>query len=213
MNGTKTPLSLNEIRFFFTRAAVGAGAPFGLGEDFANAAIWLAGQGLDPAELVAPALSALAGGNSSSRIVEHKNGDTVSFSGEGDKPLSALYAGPAIADRLGAAAVAGQKTTIISGSVDQPALIAAYIGAAKLERGLVSVSSAVPASLTVEYDPWASTPSDGNEAKMSRHLLEYGVNVAAGPWETVFDSFRKCLVPSSSQSREQGAGAGLTDND
>ena len=42
-------LSFNEIMFYFTRAAVGGGVPFGLAEDFGRAAIWIAAaSGLDP---------------------------------------------------------------------------------------------------------------------------------------------------------------------
>ena len=64
MSAAATPMSLNEIGFYFTRAAVGAGAPFGLGEDFAETSRWAAYLGFDPAAAAVPALRGLADGGS-----------------------------------------------------------------------------------------------------------------------------------------------------
>ena len=48
MTGKTLTLSFNEIGFYLTRAAVGAGAPFGVAEDFANAVKWAVRLGMDP---------------------------------------------------------------------------------------------------------------------------------------------------------------------
>ncbi len=111
MNGTPTPLSLNEVRFFFTRAAVGAGAPFGIGEDFANASIWLACAGADPAQLAAPALKRLADGASCGRLSISSGSEGVHLACAEGEVASAIFAGPAVADWL-AVELAKRKITV-----------------------------------------------------------------------------------------------------
>ena len=64
MKSPELYLSFNEIMFYFTRAAAGAGVPFGLAEDFGRAATWIAASGLDPAEMTASALKELECGHS-----------------------------------------------------------------------------------------------------------------------------------------------------
>ncbi|MBC6416495.1 MAG: DUF3726 domain-containing protein [Rhodospirillales bacterium] len=130
MTGTPTTLSLNEIRFFFTRAAVGAGAPFGLGEDFAKAAIWLAALGIDPARPAAAALADLADGNSGTRLTFAEEAGTTILRGDGRHPVSALYAGPALADRLAVVAEKGSSCRMILKQADRPALAAAAVAVA-----------------------------------------------------------------------------------
>ncbi|MBC6404377.1 MAG: DUF3726 domain-containing protein [Rhodospirillales bacterium] len=132
--GQKSPgqrtLSLNELRFFLTRAAAGAGAPFGLGEDFAKAAICLAALGIDPAPAAAAALAGLADGNSGTRLTFAEADGVTILQGEGRRPLSALYAGPALADRLAVAAEDGGSCRMILKQADRPALAAAAVAAA-----------------------------------------------------------------------------------
>ena len=132
--GQKSPgqrtLSLNELRFFLTRAAAGAGAPFGLGEDFAKAAICLAALGIDPAPAAAAALAGLADGNSGTRLTFAEADGVTILQGEGRRPLSALYAGPALADRLAVAAEDGGGCRMILKQADRPALAAAAVAAA-----------------------------------------------------------------------------------
>ena len=54
MRSPEIVLSFNEILFYFTRAAVGVGVPYGLAEDFAKSSIWLGICGFDPAKNVFP---------------------------------------------------------------------------------------------------------------------------------------------------------------
>ncbi|MEL0181405.1 MAG: DUF3726 domain-containing protein, partial [Deltaproteobacteria bacterium] len=42
-------MSQNEILFYFTRAAVGARAPFGIAEEFALWSVWMGSSEMDPA--------------------------------------------------------------------------------------------------------------------------------------------------------------------
>ncbi len=246
MNGTQTPLSLNEVRFFFTRAAVGAGTPFGLGEDFAKAAIWLASLGSDPASVVAPALRSLANGESDSKTISRQDETVTRYLSSESKPLSSIYAGPVVADWLGVAAAASKDARVVLENVDQPALIPAYVAAVQINGGLAKITweSTGGNATRIEIDSdgvnvfaekgqmdfitcgpcdvvvalsrkTSSSDSSGTtEVALSRpDIVKEGVNVGAEPWAIVFGFFRKCLVPSSDKSRQQGAGAGLTDND
>lgn len=140
MSGLATPLSLNEISFFFTRAAVGAGAPFGIGEDFAKAAMWLAFFGADPSAVAAPALTGLAAGESGARLRLNDADGGLCIGGVDDGVLSAIYAGPAVADRLAVEAEKGTECRILVQNVDQPALIAAAVAAAEIGAERIVVS-------------------------------------------------------------------------
>ena len=59
MSSPELYLSFNEIMFYFTRAAVGAGLSFGLAEDFGRSSIWIAACGLDPARITSKTLKFL----------------------------------------------------------------------------------------------------------------------------------------------------------
>jgi len=246
MNGTQTPLSVNEVRFFFTRAAVGAGVPFGLGEDFAKAAIWLATMGADPAGVAAPALQSQAEGKSDAHIISHSSETSMRFMSKDSKPLSVLYTGPSVADQLCVAVANGESLQLVVENVDQPALLAAYLASAEIEGAAIAVSwigstgdttrieiapdgtcafasgdnqnllAGIPANMEVTCSNQNLTDRRWQEKQPTtprRDVLEQGVEVGAESWAVVLEFFRKCLVPSSQESLEQGAGAGMTDND
>ena len=239
LTSSTVSLSMNEAKFFFTRAAVGAGVPFGLGEDFAAASIWLAGQGIDPAKISAPALSALAEGRSSRRITRGKNASATHFVDADGQTISALFAGPAVADWMQVASAIRKEIIATIVCVDQPALIAAYMAIEGFEAGLVeitwpgrkgksfnveigpnSVNGLIasvqdnkppsPAKVTVVFKP--HNPISEDIWLQADPRIEV-VDVAAEPWKVVMEFFKKCLVPSSEHSLEQGAGAGLKDKD
>lgn len=79
------PRSLAEIRFYVTRAAVGAGAPFGIGEEVAEATVRLASKGRMDWVALSEALDALGSGGS------------VPPSDGTDSLVSAVIAGPMMA--------------------------------------------------------------------------------------------------------------------
>jgi hypothetical protein len=237
MSAPATPLSLNEICFYFTRAATGAGAPFGIGEDFAAAAVWLSGQGADPAVLAAAALAGLTEGISGMRPCEA--GDACWQSD--DRPaLSAIHAGPAAADWLTVEAAQSGRGRLVLRRIDQPALIAAAIAAAGVaaeriavlwssaigeRRGVVLAGGSVSLVQGEEWRAPSPQPADvelvlnGPDLPVrtgtARAAAVAGEPVAVGdaPWAIIHACFCKSLVPSTNQSRKAGAGAGLTDND
>ena len=140
MNGTASPVSLNEIRFYFTRAAVGAGAPFGLGEEFARSSAWLACLGLDPARCAVPALRALADGTSSGALTVRGGHAATRLQSRDGRTLSAIHAGPVVADRLSIEAARSSDYIVALVATDQPVLIAAAVAAAGIDADLISVS-------------------------------------------------------------------------
>ncbi len=76
------PLSLAEIRFYVTRAVAGAGAPFGVGEDVAEAVIRIASTAQMDWRALALALDALGEQQSAAELRTDR------------MPVSALIAGP-----------------------------------------------------------------------------------------------------------------------
>ena len=130
MNSPEIVFSLNEILFFFTRAAVGAGVPFGLAEDFGRSSKWIAESGLDPAQITAKALQLLDCGESSISASQIENGAETVLSPTDEKRLSALFAGPAVCDWISAKtedSILSQH--FIAKKVDIPFLIVAAVGA------------------------------------------------------------------------------------
>ena len=244
MTGPATPLSLNEIKFFFTRAAVGAGAPFGFGEALAQSAIFLAALGLDPAAIAAPALDALAEGSSLpvAAFDDGPEGLTARAATVG-ATMSAIYAGPAVADRLLLLAARGDGLPVLLPALDQPALVLAAIGTSGIAVPRIAVSwhdgadavhitlsgdgvdiagataaglvRRTPAFVTVCVADTDGLPPFSADGffKAQAGRLAEGIAVDGDSFAAVQRHFRKCLVPSTDRSRIAGAGAGLTDND
>ena len=250
MSGAMTPLSLNEIGFYFTWAAVGAGAPFGIGEDLAEASKSLAYLDIDPAAAALPALHGLASGSSSKSLSFDAAADFVHVRGGDGRVLSALYAGPAIADRLSIEAGGRRACRLRLDDTDQPLLIVAAVAAAGIDAARIAVSwppgggdrvavelegdiaaiaglheadIAAPAPAPVEVvlngvagEAVPPLPAATKRlAEGRRRAVEHGVVVGDEAWSGVMGFFGKCLVPTTAQSRDAGAGAGdgLTDND
>ena len=125
-------LSLNEIMFYFTRAAVGAGLPYGLAEDFGRSSIWIASSGFDPAQITSNALKYLDEEKSSVSAIQTEIGSETILKPSQEKQLSALFAGPSVCDWiLEKKAVSDKTQHFVVEKVDHPFLIAAAVGALK----------------------------------------------------------------------------------
>ena len=245
MSGMAQPLSLNEISFYFTRAAVGAGAPFGIGEEFSELSKYLAYLGFDPAVAVLPALRGLDLGESSPELALRNTHDGVRVESRTRRPLSAILAGPVVADRLAIGKDDHRERRILVCETDQPLLIAAaaagvgpatkrilvswnppcgepaaieFIGDIARCSGLNSADFG-PARVEVRFSGARETAST-TEPTASRRLadgrrsaIERGIFMDNRALTEILAYFRRCLVPSSSRSRDSGAGSGMTDND
>ena len=247
MNLSSTPLSLNEIRFYFTRAAVGAGTPFGIGEDFAEASRYLAFLSLDPARAAIPALHGLATGQSSPSISLVSAGTDIKIGCRGKSVMSALYAGPAVADRLLIEATSGAERHFRLDETDQPLIIVGAIAATgidtapiitswvpgngkrvviKLNGGIATISginsgtiaSPGPACMDIILNGPGPEGPPGNTltrciTRGRSRAIQHGIDMDASARSEVMAFFRKCLVPTTDQSRNAGAGAGSDDID
>ena len=68
MSKSDLTISLNEVLFYFTRAAFGVEVPIGLSEDFARANMWVSENGFDPSRCSLKALDNLDSQTSSLSI-------------------------------------------------------------------------------------------------------------------------------------------------
>ena len=129
MRSPEIVLSFNEILFYFTRAAVGVGVPYGLAEDFAKSSIILALYGFDPAKIAYPALKSIDEGKSSIKIFQSENDNETFFFPLKSKQISALQGSAIICDYISSFS----KNSVITKkfvlkNVDCPLLIVAAIG-------------------------------------------------------------------------------------
>ncbi|MEC7540070.1 MAG: DUF3726 domain-containing protein, partial [SAR324 cluster bacterium] len=94
-------LSQNEILFYFTRAAVGARAPFGIAEEFALWSVWMGSSGMDPAPHGNRVLNYLDQEQSTLQGKLSQNSKNMHLYSTTDQFLSALQAGCFVGDWLG----------------------------------------------------------------------------------------------------------------
>ena len=217
-------LSLNEILFHFARAAAGAGAPVGLCDEFAAAAAWLAFIRMDPTRAVLPALDALAGGQSSGDLVIRDS----RLACRHGRMVSAVFAGPVIADRLSMAP--DEPVTLHVDEVDVPFLLAGAVAAAgsghvrlSWQKGAGTVIDIAGGKVAVQGDATcgraavtvvANAPGATIPVCVSLHAidagrqaaLDEGIVVDAAAWSGVLAYYGKTLVPSTERSRSEGAG-------
>ena len=82
--------------FFFSRAAMGVGLPYGLAEDFGRISVWIAASGLDPAAITSNALKSIDEAQSSLCSSQTENDTETILKPSEEKQLSALMAGPTV---------------------------------------------------------------------------------------------------------------------
>ena len=147
MSTLTPPISFAELRFICTRAAIGAGAPFGIGEDFAETAHAIAAMGFDAARTIYPSLKKLADSRSCSDIrMENNDGLLVFQAGQHATSLSSVFAGPALCDHL---AVAGMGGYARLENVDCPLLAVAGLGSITSKQISCRVTWLTPGGFSV----------------------------------------------------------------
>ena len=247
MRSPEIYLSFNEIMFYFTRAAVGGGVPFGLAEDFGRASIWIAASGLDPSGVAVKALNDLDCGNSCLKTNLIETNNEILLTAERSKKLSAIQVGAVACDLISAQTEKQENIRyIIAKNVDYPFLVCAALGASNCNGWEISWTTEyeIPYSVLICTDgSWKSSwefenmpevidPVDlkimfFNRGKdfcekwegktlysvnIKKKVLETGVPVYDS-WSEIYSFFKRCLVPSTKESRNKGAGAGLVDID
>ena len=213
--------SLNEVEALTAKAARGAGLPWGLAEDAAYAARWLASFGWPWA---GPLLGLLSTFAPRPIATDSAAGETALSDPEGGA-MSPLLCGPALADRA-ADMPAGSVRLIL---VAEPLWIlpfAAQVSLATRRNVQVRVG---PVRVTVaRHRCWAAAgglddvaggradvicalaPAPSGTAERSRSDR---AQVAPGMWDRLAALAARTYVPASASSRARGAGAGLEVDD
>lgn len=123
-------LSVNEAQSLCLRAALGADLPYGLAQDCAAAAAWLALCGLPGLEVFRLALQCFLAGDAVAVAGHRAAGEYRLAAAPAGREASSLYAGPALSDLARAYAGDADLARLSAADVDQPLLAAACIASA-----------------------------------------------------------------------------------
>ena len=238
MKNSMEMFSPREISFYISRAAVGVGVPFGIAEDFANSLIWSQPMGIDLAQLALDSLNALDSNPGNGRISIFQKGLNQIFTGRSG--LSAVFAGPSLSDFW---QISTEKDcTLIGRAVDFPILVAGAFVKAGSRPALLeweNVRFTLYANGTIDlmvtddmalknvgpFDVLIRKPeketgtiealhfNTNNLDQMAQKALNHGIYINKEAWTAILSLFKRSLIPSSNQSLNTGAGAGLVDND
>jgi hypothetical protein len=212
-------MSRNEIESLALKAARGAGLSWGLAEEAAAAAGWLAGYGLPWAEALADVLDR-TGSTSPPRV----DGGTVVPSRSGTA-LCPILTGAFLSD-LGPAAVPMEIGELLTpawivpfaarvAAPDRPVCIA-WAGGQLLVGGPdAAVRGRMPAPSAAGVRHRVTIAAAPGEARsqppLPRRAAPYAMPEVA--LQRLLALEQRCYVPASMRSRLAGAGAGLLDND
>ena len=208
-------LSLYEIETTLRKASIGAGFPTGLAEDIGRAAVWLVARDMDG---VAAVLAAIASGF---QVPQMQVGDdgVITFA-----HARAAICGPSVAELLvGEPTCAQVRLT----GIDTIPLLLGITGlaAARFECAFrFEFSNGAFANVSADRvtmggqapEPGCDiiiTRLTGQPDKPALSLPKSGCEVRDTDWHRAEALAAKTYVPESRDSRVQGAGAGLTDND
>lgn len=216
--------SVNEIESLAKRAARGAGLPWGLAEEAAKAARWLAARRLPTVPLVTDLLRR-NDGVPYEALAPDVSGDTWTAR---SRDLCPLIAGAALSDRAEAIA-AGASVTLAA--VSYPLLLAAFLGRAAAAIGQVfelrwpgATIRCLPEGPHIEADGPDALQARRVESVTVRGVKHSAadrpaprsaqrVEVSPDDWAVLKSLAHRTYVPATDESRLRGAGAGLDDND
>jgi hypothetical protein len=243
MSKSDLTISLNEVLFYFTRAAFGVKVPIGLSEDFACGNIWVSENGFDPSRCSLKALDNLDSQVSSLSIKfeKTKEGGHL-FCPEGNF-LSSLEASASCVDWI---EVSNGTEELKISNVDSPFLVVSALGANECRGIKVLWTDEEKNQFQVNLinnDEWEILSTSSNLIELSSNadmvispletftesskektfkkfnLAEEKLKVlhhgvkVEENWEAIYSYFSRCLVKSNAESRASGAGAGLVDTD
>ena len=214
--------SLNEVRTLATKAARGAGLPWGVAEEAGRAACWLEARGLAGLPALDGALESLAGPDWRRCFPVPEGAVWRAESGE----IDALLAGMTLADRIESALPFAADGALVLARVRWPLLALPF---------LAGVSRACGARLAVSLGPQSPVVGIGPDsvARSGRALegvafaeavriekaadgamppslprLDGGIPVDRGVYLRLDRRAARTYVPESAESRARGAGAG-----
>ena len=211
--------SLNEIETMLRKAAVGSGLPVGLAEDIGRAGAWLAAQGHDGVDAALKAIRDRFRDRLLSPEIPVREGGILVF-----HTSHSAICGPSAIDLL-VAEEASHGVRLLN--VDSPVLI---IGLA----GTAAVNYCIEINLAFSYGGEASVSADnlvlngslpapgtdifitirkvGRKTRKGKSHMG-GVVISEEIWREAAAFAARTYVASTEESRLQGAGAGMTDND
>jgi len=214
--------SLNEIETMSAKAARGAGLPWGMAEEAGKAARWLAAHRQ-------PALDALAG---LLDLIDRRSYGDLAPVRENQRwvgregLLCAMTAGITLCDRAEALA-AGER--FATGRIAFPVLSLPFIASAQRATGIAFGVKWPGVAICIDAAGLHISPGTDVRAVAADELVcearsvELNGDVIRGEtngteldpalWARLGDFAQRTYVPASDRSRQQGAGAGLDDND
>ena len=231
-------VSFSEIEVTLRKAALGAGIPLGLAEDFGRIGCWLATRRVNPLPSGLAALDAFDSENSGAGEVVGTEQE-LTFAPKAGQSLSALYAGSSACDLL-----CVQRSAVQLRQVDAPLLVLVSAALASGEHSL-AIQVALPSSdgetavtrcdsgmvcaelVVLEQFRSAFALDMRLELAGSEHsrngpvvfpatppdeVFTEGASVDEAEWSRVEQYAKRMLVPASETSRA-GAGAGEIDTD
>ena len=207
--------SLNEIETMLRKASVGAGLPVGIAEDIGRAGSWLAAQGYDGVDAVLTAIRAPV----SKLVMPVKECGVLVF-----HTSHSAICGPSAIDLL-VAEEAGDGVHLLN--VDSPLLIIGLAGTAAVTYGIeinLGFSDGGSASVSPGNSVLSGLiPAPGADIVITIRKAGLktgqfspplgGVVISEEMWHEAEAWAARTYVASTDESRAQGAGAGMTDND
>lgn len=212
--------SLNEIEAEVRKAARGGGLSWGLAEEAAKAARWLASYGIDPLPSLLDVLERRASGTLATTMTQAESGRW-----QATAPICPILLGAALCDRAHEVAMSGFATAPVA----RPLLVIPFAGRAAhaLQRPLRLQIGNTEIGLSAHGEPGAdlqaidaiesaelrcdAAPS-GNAMASTRRRMTAGP-IDPSNWSRLSAYVRRTYVPASERSRREGAGAGSIDND
>ena len=231
-------VSFSEIEVTLRKAALGAGIPLGLAEDFGRIGCWLAMRRVNPLPSGLAALDAFDSENSGAgEVVGTKQ--ELTLASKAGQSVSALYAGSSACDLL-----CVQHSVVQLRQVDAPLLVLVSAALASGEHSLtiqvellsadrstavVCCDSGMVCTELVVLEQFCSTFALDMRLELagSKHsrngpvllpatppdeVFTEGASVDEAEWSRIQQYAKRMLVPASETSRA-GAGAGEIDTD
>jgi len=219
-------LSIGELDTLVLKAYRGAGFSWGMAQEAGRAATWLALNGL-PAGCYFDALLHQIDGVAAAQLTPTVvvTGNSIEWQNS-SQALCPVICGSVISD-LGTALIADDNALLFSGNAYSPGILLPFVAdiARDFGRNLqvnigdqsVGISSDGELE-TTDFSILQVNKVDFSVAETSRQILTSSpgyrrISVSDTSMHYLGTLAHRTYVPASEQSRESGAGAGLTDND
>jgi hypothetical protein len=215
--------SLNEIEAEVKKALRGADLAWGLAEEGAKAARWLAARAIDPMPAVLDVLDRHAGGNRISSAI------TLTEDGHWNAPapLCPITFGASLCDHAQIIAGGTMADGMIAGPVARPLLVIPFVARAArlLGRNVSLTIDGDTLLISARGEPSGSWPVDRPDAAAFRcvatddtamampRMIAPDIAIAPEQWARLQAYAGRTYVPANERSRREGAGAGSIDND